>query len=144
MSSVSGGQFQKLSPQDQEKVMAEIMESCRQTRSRLKDTIAQAQACAAGNDHRRAEACPISALERGRELCTNGEGMLLTHLVGIACQKSALNEMTAPSDHLPVGIHQALDALVPVEGRAVIFPDMDTQNLAFSPQASAHVADGST
>jgi hypothetical protein len=51
-------------------------ESCRQTRSQ-------------------AEAYLISALERGRELCTNRAGTLLTRLVGIACQKSALNEMTA-------------------------------------------------
>jgi hypothetical protein len=66
MNSISEGEFQKLSPQDQEKAMAEIMESCRQTRSQLKETITQAQACAAGDDPRRAEAYLIPALEHGR------------------------------------------------------------------------------
>ena len=94
MSTITEGEFWQLSPEDQEKAMAEIMDSCRESRRRIFEIVAQAQASIAGNDYVRAEAHLLSSLERGRELSANRDGLLITRLVGIACQKAALNEMT--------------------------------------------------
>ena len=94
MTTMTEDEFWQLSPEDQEKAMGEIMDSCRESRSRIKEIIAQAQASIAGNDYVRAEAHLLSSLERGRELSANRDGLFITRLVGIACQKAALNEMT--------------------------------------------------
>jgi len=83
----------QLSPADQEKAMVEIIESCRATRRQMLDVIAEAQADRASQDYARAEAYLISGLERGRELSANKDGLFITRLVGISCQKAALNEM---------------------------------------------------
>ena len=45
------------------------------------------------NDNLSTEANLIYGLEVGRELSANKDGMIITRLVGIACEKAALNEM---------------------------------------------------
>lgn len=87
--------YAQLSPENQEEAMAEVVDSAQQTRGHGKDLIAQAQEGLANNDCARAEACLISALENGRELTANQEGLFITRVVGIACQKDALKEMVA-------------------------------------------------
>lgn len=57
------------------------------------DVVAQAQAGRASQDYARAEAYLISGLERGRELSADKDGLFITRVVGIACQKAAFNEM---------------------------------------------------
>jgi hypothetical protein len=94
MRTITEGELAKLSPQDREKAIAETHESCTQTRSHVTDAVAQAQASMARGDHLRAEAQLISALETGRELSANQDGLLITRLTGLACQKVALKEMT--------------------------------------------------
>lgn len=93
MRTITEREFWQLSPEDQKKAMAETIESCRENRAYIKDIIAQAQDGISNNDYMRAEAYLISGLETGRELCANKDGMLITRVVGIACQKAALNEM---------------------------------------------------
>ena len=93
MRTLTEREFWKLSPEDQKKAMAETIESCRENRAYIKDIIAQAQDSISNNDNMRAEAYLISGLDTGRELCANKNGMLITRVVGIACQKDALNEM---------------------------------------------------
>lgn len=93
MRTLTEREFWKLSPEDQKKAMAETIESCRENRAYIKDIIAQAQDSISNNDNMRAEAYLISGLDTGRELCANKNGMLISRVVGIACQKDALNEM---------------------------------------------------
>jgi len=93
MRTITEREFWQLSPEDQKKAMAETIESCRENRAYIKDIIAQAQNSISNNDYMRAEAYLISGLDTGRELCANKDGMLITRVVGIACQKDALNEM---------------------------------------------------
>lgn len=93
MRTLTEREFWKLSPEDQKNAMAETIESCRENRAYIKDIIAQAQDSISNNDNMRAEAYLISGLDTGRELCANKDGMLITRVVGIACQKDALNEM---------------------------------------------------
>ena len=93
MRTLTEREFWKLSPEDQKNAMAETIESCRENRAYIKDIIAQAQDSISNNDNMRAEAYLISGLDTGRELCANKDGLLITRVVGIACQKAALNEM---------------------------------------------------
>jgi len=93
MQTITEREFWQLSPEDQEKAMAETVESARQTRARARDIIAQARLGAADNDYVRAEAYLLHALETGRELSANKDGMFITRVVGISCEKEALNEM---------------------------------------------------
>jgi len=93
MSTLTEREFWKLSPEDQKNAMAETIESCRENRAYIKDIIVQAQDSISNNDNMRAEAYLISGLDTGRELCANKDGLLITRVVGIACQKDALNEM---------------------------------------------------
>ncbi len=93
MRTITEREFWQLSPEDQEKAMAETIESCRENRAYIKDIIAQAQDSISNNDNMRAEAYLISGLDTGRELCANKDGLLITRVVGISCQKAALNEM---------------------------------------------------
>lgn len=93
MQTINEREFWQLSPEDRETAIVEVMDSCRQYRIHIKDVIVQAQAYASNNDYARAEAYLISGLERGRELSANKEGLLITRLVGIACQKATLKEM---------------------------------------------------
>ncbi len=94
MRTITEGELARLSPQDREKAIAETHESCIQTRSHVTDAVAQAQASMARGDYLRAEAQLISALETGRELSADRDGLLITRLTGLACQKVALKEMT--------------------------------------------------
>lgn len=93
MRTITEREFWQLSPEDQKKAMAETIESCRENRAYIKDIIAQAQDRTFNNDYMRAEAYLISGLETGREICANKDGLLITRVVGITCQKAALNEM---------------------------------------------------
>jgi len=93
MRTITEREFWQLSPEDQKKAMAETIESCRENRAYIKDIIAQAQDSISNNDNMRAEAYLISGLDTGRELCANKDGLLITRVVGITCQKAALNEM---------------------------------------------------
>lgn len=93
MRTITEREFWQLSPEDQKRAMVETIDSCRQTRIHIKDIIAQAQDSISNNDNMRAEAYLISGLETGRELCANKDGLLITRVVGITCQKAALNEM---------------------------------------------------
>jgi hypothetical protein len=90
---VAESEFARLSPQDREKAIAETHESRIQTRSFVTDAVAQAQTSMAHADYRRAEAQLISALETGRELSANRDGLLITRLTGLACQKIASKKM---------------------------------------------------
>ena len=93
MQTITEREFWKLSKEDQEKAIAETVESARQTRTRAKDIINEARLGIADNDYIRAEACFLYALETGRELSGNKDGMFITRMVGISCEKDALNEM---------------------------------------------------
>jgi len=110
MQTINEREFWQLSPEDRETAIVEVMDSCRQYRIHIKDVIAQAQACISNNDYARAEAYLISGLERGRALSANKEGLLITRLVGIACQKATLKEMerlyTSMSAHSKVQMAQ--------------------------------------
>ncbi len=94
MRTVTESEFFQLSGEDREKVMAETVECCRQTRIYIKDTVARARLSIADGDYVTGEAHLIAALETGRDLNRNKDGMFVTRLVGIACQKAALKEMT--------------------------------------------------
>ena len=119
MSTITEGEFWQLSPEDQEKAMAEIMDSCRDSRRRIFEIVAQAQASIAGNDYVRAEAHLLSSLERGRELSANRDGLIITRLVGIACQKAALNEMT--------GLYMKLGDQRKAESSRAYLQDLDVE-----------------
>ncbi|HIJ52072.1 MAG TPA: hypothetical protein HPP66_02830 [Planctomycetes bacterium] len=93
MQTINESDFLQLSPEDRETAIVKVMDSCRQYRTHILDVIAQAKVCASNNDYVRAEAHLISGLERGRALSANKEGLLITRLVGIACQKASLKEM---------------------------------------------------
>jgi len=110
MQTINEREYWRLSPEDRETAIVEVMDSCRQYRIHIKDVIAQAKASISDNDYIRAEAHLISGLERGRELSANKEGLLITRLVGIACQKASLKEMerlyTSMADHSKVQMVQ--------------------------------------
>jgi len=110
MQTITEREFWQLSPEDQEKAIAETVESARQTRTRAQDIINEARLGIADNDYIRAEACLLHALETGRELSANKDGMLITRMVGISCEKDALNEMvklySRTGDHSKVQMAQ--------------------------------------
>ncbi|UCF16697.1 MAG: hypothetical protein JSW59_04380 [Phycisphaerales bacterium] len=81
----------QLLPEDREKAMAEVMENCAQIRSYVHKVIAEAESFMAEKDYANAEAYFVYCLETGRELSVNKEGLIITRLVGIACEKLALN-----------------------------------------------------
>ena len=91
--SIKESELAQLSPEDREKAISEVMVSCREYRAHMWDVVAEAKAAVSDSDYPRAEALLISALERGRGLSANKEGLLITRLVGIACQKVSLTEM---------------------------------------------------
>ena len=86
-------EFHQLSPEDQEKAIAEVIESARKIRMFVMDVIVEAKSCISKKDYARAEACLIYGLEVGRELSANQEGLFMTRIVGISCEKSSLNEL---------------------------------------------------
>ena len=92
MYTLTEDEFARLSKEDQEKAIAEVMENCRQVRSYvMNNVIAEAEALMADKDYANAEAYFVYGLEIGRELSVNREGLIITRLVGIACEKVALN-----------------------------------------------------
>ena len=92
MQTLTEREFFELSPEDQEKAIAEVMENCRQVRSYvMNNVIAEAESHMADKDYANAEAYFVYGLEIGRELSVNREGLIITRLVGIACEKVALN-----------------------------------------------------
>jgi len=100
MKTITESEYRQLSPEDQEKAMAEVVDNAKKTRSFVKDVIAEAQSCITDKNYARAEACLLYAWEVGREFTTNKEGMYLTRLVGISCEKAALNEMVKVYEQL--------------------------------------------
>jgi hypothetical protein len=103
---ITESEFGQLTPEDQEKAMAEVVDTAKKTRSFIKDVIAEAQSCITNKNYTRAEACLLYAWEVGREFTTNKEGMYLTRLLGISFEKAALNELvgvyTQLGDHSKV------------------------------------------
>ena len=93
MQTITEREFFQLSPEDQEKAMAETTETLRDIRVHVFGIIDQTKESLANNDFLSTEANLIYGLEIGRELSANREGLIITRLVGIACEKAALNEM---------------------------------------------------
>jgi hypothetical protein len=93
MQTITEREFFELSPEDQEKAMAETTETLRDIRVHVFGIIDQARQSMANNDDLSTEANLIYGLEVGRELSANRDGLIITRLVGIACEKVALNEM---------------------------------------------------
>ncbi len=92
MQTLTEREFFQLSPEDQKEAISEVMENCRQVRSYvMSNVIAKAQSLMADKDYVNAEAYFVYGLEIGRELSVNKEGLIITRLVGIACEKVALN-----------------------------------------------------
>ena len=84
-------EFFELPPEDQEKAIAEVMEAGRETRSYVNAVIVEAESLMADKDYVNAEAYFAHVWEVGRELSINKDGMIIARLVGIACEKLALN-----------------------------------------------------
>lgn len=93
MQTITEHELFQLSPEDQEKAMAETTTTLRDIRVHVFGIIDQAKESMANNDYLSTEANLIYGLEVGRELSANREGLIITRLVGIACEKVALNEM---------------------------------------------------
>ncbi|NQT02820.1 MAG: hypothetical protein HQ580_12400 [Planctomycetes bacterium] len=93
MQTITESEYGQLSPEDQEKAMAEVVDIAKKTRSFVKDVIAEAQSYITDKNYARAEACLLYAWEVGREFTTNKEGMYITRVVGISFEKDALNEL---------------------------------------------------
>ena len=108
MKTITEREFFQLSPEDQEKAMAEVVDIAKKTRSFVKDVIAEAQSCITNKDYTRAEACLLYAWEVGREFTANKEGMYITRLVGISFEKDALNELAGVYTQL--GEHSKVQA----------------------------------
>ena len=100
MKTITENEYRQLSPEGQKKAMAEVVDTAKKTRSFVLDVTAQAKFCVTNNDYVRAEACLIYGLEVGRELSANKEGLFITRLVGIACEKVALNELVKVYEQL--------------------------------------------
>jgi hypothetical protein len=93
MFTIREAEFMQLSPEDQERAMAEVVGSCQEYRAEYRELVARARGSIENNDYLRAEASLISGLERARELTADKEGLLITRLVGVACQTACLREM---------------------------------------------------
>jgi len=99
MKTITEDEYWKLSPEDQENAMAEVSDTVRKTRSFVLDVLAQAKFYVTNNDYVRAEAYFLYVWEVGREFTTNKEGMHITRLTGISCERNALNELLKVYDH---------------------------------------------
>ena len=106
MNTLTEREFFQLSPEDQEKAMAEVVDTAKKTRAFVKDVIAEAKSCITNKDYTRAEACLMYGLEVGRELSSNKDGLFITRMVGISCERSSMNELvnlyTQVGDHTGV------------------------------------------
>ena len=99
MKTITEDEYWQLSPEDQEKAMAEVVDIARKNRSFVQDVIAEAKFYIANNDFVKAEAYLIYAWDVGREFTTNKKGLYITRLVGISCEKNALNELVKVYEH---------------------------------------------
>ena len=99
MKTITEDEFCQLSPEDQEKAMAEVVDTVRKTRSFVLDVLAQAKSYVNNNDYVQAEAYFLYVWEVGREFTTNKEGLHITRLIGYSCEKNALNELVKIYDH---------------------------------------------
>ena len=84
-------EFAQLSPDDQEKALAEISEFGRELRSYAMEVIAEANSCMAEKAYANAEAYYVHCLEIGKELSINKDGLFLTRWVGTAFVRAGLN-----------------------------------------------------
>lgn len=99
MKTINESEYRQLSPEDQEKTMAEVGDTVRKTRSFVLDVLAQAKSYVNNNDYVQAEAYFLYVWEVGREFTTNKEGLHITRLIGYSCEKNALNELVKIYDH---------------------------------------------
>ena len=93
MQTITEREFFELSPEDQEKAIAETHNTLSDIRAHVNGIITQARDSMANNDYLSTEANLIYVLEVGRELNANKDGLIITRLAGIASEKVALNEM---------------------------------------------------
>lgn len=93
MNTLTEQEFHQLSPEDQEKAIAEVVDTAKKIRTFVMDVIAEAKSCITNKDYTRAEACLMYGLEVGRELSANKESLFITRMVGISCEKESLNEL---------------------------------------------------
>ena len=91
MQTLTEREFSQLSPEDQQNAIAEVVENCSQVRSYINGVIAEAESCMADRDYLSAEACFAHSVEVGRELSANKDGLIITRLAGMACEKLGLN-----------------------------------------------------
>lgn len=114
-------EFFQLSKEDQEKAIAEITDSCRQVRSYVMDVKAEAEKCMDNKDYKNAEAYYVHCLQSGRELSVDKDGLIITRLVGIACEKAGLNglvtlyEKTGENSNLQIAREQLAEIEKEVE-----------------------------
>jgi hypothetical protein len=119
MKTITEDEYWQLSPEEQEKAMAEVVDIARKTRSFVQDVIAQGKYYLVNNDYVRAEAHLIYAWEIGREFTTNKEGMYITRVVGISFEKDALNEL--------VGVYTQLGDHSNVQAAKERLSDLDAE-----------------
>jgi hypothetical protein len=93
MQTITEREFFELSPGDQKKAINETTVTLSDIRSHVNGIIDKARQSMANNDYLSTEARLIYVLEVGRELNANKDGLIITRLAGIACQKVSLNEM---------------------------------------------------
>jgi hypothetical protein len=108
MKTITEREFFQLSPEDQEKAMAEVVDIARRTRGFVQDVITEAKFYVTNNDYVRAEAYLIYVWEVGREFTANEEGMYITRVVGISFERDALNELVKVYEHF--GDHSKIQA----------------------------------
>lgn len=84
-------EYFKLSKEDQDKAIEEVIEDCRQVRSYVMDVKAEAEKYMNNKDYKNAEAYYVHCLQTGREMSVDRDGLIITRLVGIACEKAGLN-----------------------------------------------------
>jgi hypothetical protein len=110
MQTITEREFFQLSPEDQEKAINETTVTLSDIRSHVNGIIDKARQSMANNDYLSTEARLIYVLEVGRELNANKDGLIITRLAGIACEKVSLNEMvklyTKAGDFLKVQVVQ--------------------------------------
>lgn len=93
MQTITEREFFQLSPEDQEKAINETTTTLSDIRGHINGIIDKARQSMANNDYLNTEAHLIYVLEVGRELNANKDGLIITRIAGIACQKVSLNEM---------------------------------------------------
>ena len=93
MQTITERELFQLSPEDQAKAMAETTTTLSDIRAHVNGIIDKARQSMANNDYLSTEADLIYVLEVGRELNANKDGLIITRIAGIACEKVSLNEM---------------------------------------------------